>query len=88
MAQVCWIDFRSAAQRRREEIIESYAPYHRYDEFGVGLADYESFAKGGELRQNPYDGGSVAAQAWDHGFEAGKHIRIANAGPACQGWRP
>jgi hypothetical protein len=91
MAVIYRVDFRSPAQRLRElreAIIDSYAPYHLHAEFHVGLLDYESFAAGGELRSNPYDSNSVAAQAWDRGREAGMQIRITTAGPTCQGWRP
>ena len=45
------------------EIVESYAPYHRYAEFGEGFVAY------GVSYDNPYADG-VAAQAWDRGLEA------------------
>jgi hypothetical protein len=83
MAIIYRVDFRSAEQRLRElreAIIESYAPYDKHDAFQIGLLDYES----GTRWRNPYDGNSVNAQAWDRGYEAGMHIRIATAGPICQ----
>jgi hypothetical protein len=81
MAQIFRVDFRPYAVRRRQEIIESYRPLTA--EWERGLADYEVFAAGGELRSNPYSPGA-AQQEWDRGFKAGMHIRMALAPTTCQ----
>jgi hypothetical protein len=81
MTNVVRVDFRPYAVRRRQEIIESYAPFGA--EFERGLADYEVFAAGGELRSNPYSPGPAQAE-WDRGWQAGMHIRIATAPITCQ----
>jgi hypothetical protein len=45
---------------------DDYAPYHTFDEFQEGVADYTL-----QSYQNPYGGGfhELSAQAWDRGQE-------------------
>jgi hypothetical protein len=57
---------------------EDYAPYHLYREFNEGYADYLYGSS-----TCPYNGNSVAGQAWDRGMEYAMRLkRWTEANPA------
>jgi hypothetical protein len=61
-------------------------PYHRFEEFWDGFADYQHDCN----RRCPHEENSVAGQAWDRGTEAAMRLHwdaIAACTPATT-WTP
>jgi peptide methionine sulfoxide reductase MsrA len=56
-----------------------YAPHDRHPAFDEGLAAYNELLREGFTRTiaNPHQPNSLAAQAWDRGYEYGSHLHWA-----------
>jgi hypothetical protein len=65
----------TATERRAIEA--RCAPYHRFEDFWIGFADYER-----RRYRCPHEWYSVASQAWNHGAEAAMYVRWERKIPA------
>ena len=63
-------------------ILRSYEPFGGLPEFGDGFAAYQH-----GYYENPHHAGSVKAQAWDRGLEAGsRYARFIEVKPKLADW--